>query len=517
MAKRTTKSETPKHESGNRREIIYPKPRVSLHVGDKALTGDQAKKLLGWEEEEEQSFQADYLLKDRNGKKIRCTNNIGNRPFSSGNVNTFLQEILRGKWRFNMENRIVGESGLVLNGQHTLAALVLANQAWEKDPDRYECWETAPTIETTIAFGAPEDPHTVNTLDTCKPRSLSDVLFRSPFFADFHIAKERKTVTRIADYAIRFCWSRLGSKSAQSAYEIRRTHSESIDFLERHPRLVEAVQFIHEENGDDHKLSRFISPGTSAGLLYLMGSAKTEPRKYHQADNPTEDLLDWELWDKACNFWVLFAGQNSEFEPLAKSLGRLIEEGDSSAGAKIATVVHAWTLFLEGKVNSVGNRKLKYETDKNGIRTLVECPIVGGVDLGDGEWQSEPTPQDPTPQEIKARATDERKKTAAKKVAKKKTTKKKAATKKKVAKTTTHKKTTTKKRTSKAWEFGDKGWLVKPGGEPRQVEIIKLFGSQAVVCVEQGFPGAGATEKIEVSRLMRTCPDHVEPDGPGTP
>ncbi len=507
--KQTAKTKATKHKQTEGREVIYPKPRVSLHTGDKALTAAQSKTLLGWEEEGDDQFETDYLLKDARGKKVRCHNNIKNRPFSTGNCNTFVQEILRGRWRFNMENRIIGETGLLLNGQHTLVALVLANQAWEKDPDRYDFWETAPTIETSIALGAPEDSHTVDTLDTCRPRSLSDVLFRGPFFADVTVAKDRKAICRIADYAVKLCWSRLGIKAA---YEIRQTHSESINFLERHPRLVEAVQFIHDENGTDRKVSRFISPGIAAGLLYLMGSAKTEPRKYHQADNPTEDLLDWELWDKACDFWALLAGMSEQLQPLTKALGKLIQDEDSSQASKTATVVTAWALFLSGKKLTVLSLGLKYETDKNGIRTLVECPVVGGIDLGDGEWESEATPQDPTPQEIQSRASSEREKTAAKKTAAKKTAKKKTA-KKKVANSLAKKGTLKKE----GWDFGDKGWLTKLGNESKQVKIISLIGSQAVVRIEQGFPGAGATEKIEVGRLTRMCPNHVEPDGPAAP
>jgi len=62
---------------------------------------------------------------------------------------------------------------------------------------------------------------------------------------------------------------------------------------------------------------------------------------------------------------------------------------------------------------------LQYETDSDGIRSLVECPIVGGIDLGSPE---ETAASDPTPQEIKEAAAKERKERANRKKAKAATT-----------------------------------------------------------------------------------------------
>jgi hypothetical protein len=49
-----------------------------------------------------------------------------------------------------------------------------------------------------------------------------------------------------------------------------------------------------------------------------MGSASTirendEATGYCEVDCPTEDLLDWELFPQACDFWTKLAGVYSEY------------------------------------------------------------------------------------------------------------------------------------------------------------------------------------------------------------
>src|SRR5690606_8050237 len=117
----------------------------------------------------------------------RCHNNIRNRDIDKIKVSELVQEILRGHWVMNCESLIIGVTGIVLNGQHTLIALVLATQQWEevgKDSQIREVWPNKPTIDKLIVFGASEEDKVVNTMDTAKPRSLGDVIFRSDYFAD---------------------------------------------------------------------------------------------------------------------------------------------------------------------------------------------------------------------------------------------------------------------------------------------------------------------------------------------
>jgi hypothetical protein len=188
------------------RKIVYPTPTTKLCIGDLAITVGQAKELLGWEEETDKNkFGAEYVrtLTKLYPKKVRCTNNVTNRPLYKSVLDSLKQEILRRKWHYNGEPVIIGRTGLVLNGQHTLLALILAALEVVERPDKWaEYWTTEPTLEKVIAFGVCEDDSVVNTMDTCKPRSLADVIYRSAYFADV-AEKDRRIASRMASFAIK--------------------------------------------------------------------------------------------------------------------------------------------------------------------------------------------------------------------------------------------------------------------------------------------------------------------------
>lgn len=387
------------------REVLYPDPKVRLYLGEKALTAEDAKQLLGWQEETDKiKFDNSYCYEIRSifSRKIRLFNNIRNRPITTSNLLTLRQEILRGRWRLNLENRIIGKTGLVFNGQHTLLALISAVEEWRKSPEDFPVWKTEPTIETSIAYGVEESDEVVNTMDTCKPRSLAEVLARSPYFAAM-TPKGRISCSRILSYAIKLLWSRAGGDLG--AFAPRRTHSESLDFLERHPKLLEATKHIYEEDTEG-KISRYVSPGYAAGLLYLMGSVKSDPKAYRDNDPPVEASLDWSLWEKACEFFVLLAADGEALQPLKDRYIELRENGEPSVQEKTALLITAWDSWSVGKEISEKSLRLQYiQDEEEGTSRLAEMPILGGIDLGDPSERDEElidTP-DPTPEEIEQR------------------------------------------------------------------------------------------------------------------
>ena len=393
-------------------KTLYPKIEVQLCVGKEALTSDKAKKLLGWEETE-----AAPLLKDANGKGIACVNNTSNRPFYPGLCRLYKQEHLRKRWRLNGETIIIGKTGQVLEGQHSLVALVLAVQEYEADPELHvQFWDAEPIMEKLVVFGIAEDDETVNTINSGKSRSLTDVLYRSEFFANSTI-KNRRKLAKIADYAVRFLWVRTGVPTT-----LRRTHFESVDFLIRHRKLVECVQHIFdEEKGNKNLISQYISPGCASGLLYLMSACKSDVKKYNLVDPPTEETLDFESWAKACDFWTELALGSKEFGQLKKVMTDLRNrDGSISLAEQCALIVKAWNCWLIGQPITSKSIRLKYETDDDDFQTLAECPSVGGIDLGDPTADEE---EDPTPEEIRERKTaEDNKRKAKKKKSKTKTT-----------------------------------------------------------------------------------------------
>ena len=183
-----------KAQEGLGRAVKYPQVETVVCKGDDAVTVEFAKKLLGWQSEEDYineetegmdkeakakvkgvEFGKDYLLTDVEGSKVRCLNNLRNRPFSQSWALELAQSILNKQQKFNGESIIIGKTELVLSAQHRLIGLVLANQIWEgkgnlkkKEGDQSdhwkEKWPTPPVWEGVVVFGVDEDEETVHTL-----------------------------------------------------------------------------------------------------------------------------------------------------------------------------------------------------------------------------------------------------------------------------------------------------------------------------------------------------------------
>lgn len=367
------------------REVIYEKITASLFVGEKALTVDQAKKLLGWQQETENvQFGSDFLGRDIHGKKFRCTNNVKNRPlYMTTIVVPLVQEILCRKWQMNCESVIIGKTGIVLDAQHRLISLVLAGQHFEKSPGKWhEYWQTEPTIEVLIAFGAEESDKVVNTLNTGKPRTLTDVLFRSEHFANIK-PNERKRIARITADAVKMLWHRTGAD--QDAFRPKRTHAESTDFIERHPRLLDCVRHVFEEDGAESCVGKYMTPlGYAAALCYLMGASATDPAKkdgYCGATDPDETMLDMSLWDTAQEFWVLLASGSKELAAINDAFKDLYKQGAPSVQEKCAVLVKGWAAYADREKVTAADVKLTYAVNDEGMRELAESPKVGGIDV----------------------------------------------------------------------------------------------------------------------------------------
>lgn len=380
--------------------IAKSKSKVQADVceGENAITVDEAKNILGWEEEDEVKFGTDYDFKDVNNKKIRCSLNKVNRPLRWNQVLTLKQEHLNQRWEFNGETIIIGEKGNLLEGQHTLISLILSSQEIDRHPDEYTQFKKGITCEKIVVTGISEEDKVVNTINTGVTRSLADVIFRSEFFQDL-TPRERKQVSRVCDYAVKLLWSRTGA--GLNCYSTKRTHSESLDFIDRHSNLLKCVNFIFEENGGgDQKIKKFIPLGSAAGLLYLMSSSNTDPT-YYFTKSQSEDNLDLDMFDLACEFWVLLASNDTKFKQLRLTLSKMLEEHGGGNGVKIALLCKAWNLFSNGKAITKAALKLEFEKDDLDNITLAETPTVGGIDRGNPQ---DPSERDPTPEEIQESA-----------------------------------------------------------------------------------------------------------------
>lgn len=399
------------------RAVIYDKIQVNLLSGENALTAETAKEILGWEV----ATDGEYTLIDETGAKVRCVNNAKNRPFNEGWARTLCQDILQKRWAgpngngltVNGETVIVGRTGLVLSAQHRLIGLVLASQLWAGDQGDHwkKVWLTEPVLDTVMVCGVDESDENTMTLDNVKPRSLADVLYVGGYFNKLKSA-DRKTVCRMLDHATRLLWSR--TRQDTHAFSPRRTHSEALDFIGRHPKLVDAVKHVFEENGGSaDKIKRFLSLGYAAGMLYLMGVSGTHDEKatkYKRADEPSEKMLDKSLWDKACEFWVMVASTSPDLKHF-----RAVYDVESSFPEKFAVLAKAWGLWTTGGALTPKNLTPKRNPDDDGVMRLAEHPVLGGIDFGpasedDGSDRDEtPLTVEPPEEEVEVKTDGETK------------------------------------------------------------------------------------------------------------
>lgn len=387
-------------------ELAYPDFKVEMFTvgGKNPLTADDAKELLGWQEEQEgegtEKFGTDYLLLDHNGKKVRCKNNTANRPYSESTSKVYSQEMLNQRWKgLNSETYGIGKSGQVITGQHRLISLVLAEQMRTSEDEAKhwkKVWGDQPvTIDAVICFGVDESDDTVNTVDTGRRRTGADMLYRSHFLKNVE-DKHKKAVARILEFGVRTLWHRTGVSA--NAFAPTLTHSELSGFIETHPKLVDCAIHIHEEDAKK-ELSKNMPLGLQAGLMYLFSasaSAKDAADKWRMNTARKEKMLDLSNLPKAEEFFTLIGGNSPEMKEYRTRMAELYDE-ETGKGAtkaeKIALTIKAWNSFIESGKVKFPTPALKYKTDGDSNSILIEHPDCGGVDLGEPK-EVEETPEE---------------------------------------------------------------------------------------------------------------------------
>ena len=344
------------------------KPRLELRAKGEPkgpLTTDDCRKLLGWTvEPEDGKWGKEYTLKDLYGRKIRLLNNPINRPFKRLLADRYASEHLRDKWSLNLETVVIAENGNVLQGQHRLVGLILAEQARSIDPKQ---WGSTPLVyETAMGFGVSSSPDNANTYDLGKGRTLGDVLYRQHDFAKSTTDKQQRGLANILSGAVRLVWLRVGGQQVSFAPHF--PHSEALEFKEKHPSIQRAVTQVGKlddgEEGNEKCISSLLSLSYASGLLYLMAKA--------------------ESWEKAGEFWTEFAsGEGLKKGSSVLSLRQLLLRIDASSGGRrdqiIGAVVKAWLLWIKGKSGT--SKEIRVVRKKSGDKfVLAEFPRIGGID-----------------------------------------------------------------------------------------------------------------------------------------
>lgn len=370
------------------RDILYNKVEVRVFEPSGDLLGEEeAKLLLGWTEPEDGDTFDNYLFKDIQGNTIYCSNNDLQRPFYQQTATDLMWDILGGNWEFNLETIIIGETGLVLDGKHRLISLVLACQEYNRNPDRYPSWKNQPEISIIVGLGAKETKRLVNTIGTGKPRSLADSFYASGIF-DTTNKTELKKLCRLAEHTVRMLWIRTNAQS--DAYNARFSHSDALEFIERHPGVLECIQTLHTESkGKQYPVSQFAGAYAPA-LLYLMSVSSTSYESYkNYADPPTEEGISFYQQELAERYWLELTEGSENVIAVIKYIQKLADQGNMRSDERVAIIVKGWNAYASNSSVSYEDLQLEVETDENGIRNLLEDPTVGGIDLGSNPEDSE--------------------------------------------------------------------------------------------------------------------------------
>lgn len=386
---------------------LYPEEASEIRSVKRGnpITVEDAKTMLGWKEVEN---QADSLgIADPNGKYFITERNTKNRPIYRSHVELLTQEHLNRRWRLNGEPIVIGNYGEVLSGQHRLISLVFAEMERQKKALNWAHFWSAPvTMDTNLVVGVDEQDDVINTLDTGKPRTFPDVVFRSPYYAKEKIGR-RKELSKMTEFALSVLWSRTRVRS-HSRWVQERSHAESIDFLQRHTTLWETcTQYILKLVEEfPEGLSGKIGAGTAAGLLYLMGASatKTNPgtkeKDYNDATgyfgmylsegNPSEKMVDFANMEKAKDFWRRFvSGEEAIAGPIIQAAAEVVEEGRKTTKDEwIAIIIYAWNKFLatgKVKLSTISIKDVMKRAKKTGKLYLPgdQHPKIGGIDLGE--------------------------------------------------------------------------------------------------------------------------------------
>lgn len=372
---------------------VYAKEGITVEVNGAAvpamppLTEDQAKAVLGWQEEPEDGKWKECKFRDVHGKKVRLANVKANRPLRIGICQRYANEHLRKKWMFNGESFVFDSNGQAQDGQHRLTGFVLACQMLAKDPAKWKQYVKPPLeMEALIIRGVSPKDEVVDTLNIGQKRTLGDVIYRNHTIQNerkgAYTDKELVVLSNVLAVAVRLAWLRVVNKAVNDAPHF--PHSEAMDFLKAHKDIVRCALIVNDlDDGKEKRITKSITLGYASGLMYLMAASKTNPDEFVEKG---VEVLDLSMWEKAKEFWQLFAtGKIPAGNPImrAKDIVRGVDSGGAQGREEIIrTVIKAWNLWIEGKT-SVSKETVavaKQLNEEKQIMVMAEAPRLGGID-----------------------------------------------------------------------------------------------------------------------------------------
>lgn len=262
---------------------------------------------------------AEERISPKLARQILDTNNSGNRPVSQARVAQYARDMLSDQWIATGDTLKFSIGGKLLDGQHRLKAVMESNK----------------TISFMVARGVKSEAFTH--IDIGKARNGTDVLAIEGL--DPAIAKTVSTSARLAySYQMGGVPRTRGLDS-----KMRLDNQATVEYVSKHPPLIEAAKFIH----DNYKAGALLSRSVLTWALY-------EARR--SGGQGVHDQADLFVLD------VIQGTMLSREDPVFRLREVLVEERTSKrkSGEEmvLAAIVKAWNKRVRNEKISGPNRLL---------------------------------------------------------------------------------------------------------------------------------------------------------------
>jgi len=208
-------------------------------------------------------YTRDFTITPEEARLILLNHNEKNRPLNQARCMKLAESIKRGEWQFNGDMIRFGKTGQLLDGQHRLQAIVIANQP----------------VRSMVCFNLEDESFCTIDVDA-RPRNSSDVLAIDNY-AHYTTLAAALRLVMLFDYAGIF-YPR-SSKFAPSAAQILQFAREiDRDFLDEICR-----------DANNHKnVSRFVGKGFQIAFRFMLRHRTDERHFDFDLESKGKEFID---------------------------------------------------------------------------------------------------------------------------------------------------------------------------------------------------------------------------------
>lgn len=372
----------PKTPKTVKSDVIYPKLNFLWKIGKDAMTLEEAKKYLGWEEDTAEEKFTDFDMELPNGRRVVFKNNRRNRIWRPLQLKVLKQDHLNKRFRFNPDGFGIGATGQIISCQHRLRSFCEAEIERQGNPEK---WGDEPlTMECIVVTGMDESDETFRILNLTTPANAADAFYRQQLFPK-QTRQNRAKLCTYLESAIKCLWVRTGANKDDKTPVL--TNDAAVEFYEKHPKLADCVLHIFESYSSGKGHSQRMSPGQASALMWLMACSGTmDTTKYDK--KPCDKSLDWSFEAKAQDFWTELCNESptNGFEFVKDVLDKLCSDDEPLSGMyeRKCVLARAWNLYRKDSAITVD---LVKPSDTH--------PDFGGIDCNESLGQVESEKEDP--------------------------------------------------------------------------------------------------------------------------